>query len=193
MYADKRPDLTQPPESQPESNEPRPSATRRQAARSMLTLLGYVVLLIAMWAVLGRLMFPEQSARERLESLVAENENLLIQLAESAGDPELLATLRTTGEVSDLLDECGVYDIRMEGGRVLFDIATESEDTSLSLVYIADGQYSLALDGDWQAATVEENGALRWTGGRGADSYVEATRLTDCFFLEEIYLPDSAS
>ena len=38
-----------------------------------------------------------------------------------------------------------------------------------------------------------ENGALRWTGGRGADSYIEATRLTDCFFLEEIYLPDSAS
>ena len=82
MYADKRPDLTQPPESQPESGEPSPSPTRKQAARSMLTLLGYVVLLIAMWAVLGRLMFPEQSARERLEGLVTDNENLLIQLAE---------------------------------------------------------------------------------------------------------------
>ena len=69
---------------------PRGRGLKNPAVRSMITLLGYVVLLIAMWALLGKLLFPTQSTREKLANLVAQNRNLLIQLAESADDPALL-------------------------------------------------------------------------------------------------------
>ena len=83
---------------------PRGRGLKNPAVRSMITLLGYVVLLIAMWALLGKLLFPTQSTREKLANLVAQNRNLLIQLAESADDPALLTSLESTETVRDLFE-----------------------------------------------------------------------------------------
>ena len=74
----------------------------------MITLLGYVVLLIAMWALLGKLFYPTQSPREKLAGLVAQNRNLLIAAgAERRRTPRCLTSLE--------IDRHGARPVR--GGR----------------------------------------------------------------------------
>ena len=52
----------------------------------------------------------------------------------------------------------------------------------LDIIYLPDGQYAFTRDGEWTAASPDENGTLRWVSG---NTWVAVTRLTDHFFLEE--------
>ena len=161
---------------------PRGRGLKNPAVRSMITLLGYVVLLIAMWALLGKLLFPTQSTREKLANLVAQNRNLLVQLAESADDPALLTSLESTETVRDLFEAGNIRAVHAEDGRVRFELAGE-DGVGEALVYIADDQYALLDEGDWQPAEVGANGVLRWEEAGGAS--VEVARLEESFFFEQ--------
>ena len=178
MYSYEKPN---PPQEPPAPQGERPRGLKNPAVRSMITLLGYVVLLIAMWALLGKLFYPTQSPREKLEGLVEQNRNLLTQLAQSASDAELLASLETTDTVRELFEVGGIRDVRAENGRAIFDPRGRGGEAA-ALVYIADDQYSLLDEGDWQPAEVGAEGALRWEESGGAS--VEVARLAENFFLE---------
>ena len=71
----------------------------------------------------------------------------------------------------------------IENGAI-FTISDDdlAANTSLQIVYLPDGQYAFAREGDWTAASPDQNGTLRWVSG---NTVVAVNRLIDNFFLEE--------
>ena len=61
---------------------------KNPAVRSMLTIALYLVLLIGMWSVIGKWVYPTVTDRSRAEELAKKHSPLLIQLAENSADGE---------------------------------------------------------------------------------------------------------
>ena len=54
---------------------------KNPAVRSMLTIALYLVLLIGMWSVIGKWVYPTVTDRSRAEELAQKHSPLLIRLA----------------------------------------------------------------------------------------------------------------
>ena len=61
----------------------------------------------------------------------------------------------------DLFEAGDIRAVHAEDGRVRFELAGE-DGVGEALVYIADDQYALLDEGDWQPAEVGADGVLRW-------------------------------
>lgn len=154
------------------------------AAKNMIQLLSYIVLMIGMWAVIGMVAFPKPSTVERMTDYVKQNEKVLVQVAENAMDENVNPGIMTSVDVLKILGEEHVAEVIPAENGAIFTINAEdaSESTALQLVYLPDGQYAFNREGDWTAASPDSNGTLRWVSG---NTIVAVSKLTDHFFLEE--------
>ena len=154
------------------------------AAKNMIQLLSYIVLMIGMWAVIGMVAFPKPSTVERMTDYVKQNENVLVQVAENAMDENVNPGIMTSVDVLKILGEEHVAEVIPSENGAIFVISDKdaSESTALQIVYLPDGQYAFTREGDWTAASPDKNGTLRWVSG---NTIVAVNKLTDHFFLEE--------
>lgn len=159
------------------------------AAKNMVQLLSYIVLLIGIWMVIGLVAFPKASTTERLTDYVKENENVLVQVAENVMDENVNPGIMTSVDVLKILGEEHISTITAIENGAIFTI--DSDETPkggyLQIVYLPDGQYAFTREGDWTAASPDENGTLRWVSD---NTWVAVTRLADHFFLEESNLAE---
>lgn len=157
------------------------------AAKSMIGLLSCIVLLVGIWSVIGYIVFPKPSTSERLTGFVTDNESVLIQVAENAMDETVNPGITTSVEVMKILGKEHISSVTAYEQGAAFNI--ESGETPaggyLRILYLPDGQYAFHTDSpeEWKAAAPKEKNMLRWEHASG--SYVNVTRLSDCFFLEE--------
>ena len=154
------------------------------AAKNMIQLLFYIVLMIGMWAIIGMVAFPKTSTVERLTEYIEKNEKVLVQVAENAADENVNPGIMTSVEVLKILGTEHIAEvIPVENGAV-FTINDEkaAKNTSSQIVYLPDGQYAFTREGDWTAASPDKNGTLRWVSG---NTVVAVSKLSDHFFLEE--------
>ena len=160
------------------------------AAKSMIGLLASIVLLVGMWSVIGYIAFPKPSVPQRLTGFVAENESVLVQVAENAMDETVNPGITTSVEVMKILGEEHIASVTAYEQGAAFNI--ESDETPaggcLRILYLPDGQYAFRTDSpeEWKSAALKEANALRWENASGG--YVNVTRLTDRFFLEEVLM-----
>ena len=154
------------------------------AAKNMIQLLSYIVLMIGMWAVIGMVAFPKPSTVERMTDYVKQNENVLVQVAENAMDENVNPGIMTSVDVLKILGEEHVAEVIPSENGAIFIVSDKdaSESTALQIVYLPDGQYAFTREGDWTAASPDKNGTLRWVSG---NTIVAVNKLTDHFFLEE--------
>lgn len=154
------------------------------AAKNMIQLLSYIVLLIVMWIVIGLVAFPKPSTAERLTDYVKANEKVLIQVAENAMDENVNPGIMNSVEVLKILGQEHIAEVESYAQGAVFHIVEDSADDSgsLDIIYLPDGQYAFTREGDWTAASPDENGTLRWVSG---NTVVAVNKLSDCFFLEE--------
>lgn len=157
------------------------------AAKNMIQLLCYIVLLIGMWMAISTIAFPKPSTGQRLAAFVQENQAVLIQVAENAMDENVNPGITTSVEVMKILGKEHISSVTAYEQGAAFNI--ESGETPaggyLRILYLPDGQYAFHTDSpeEWKAAAPKEKNTLRWEHASG--SYVNVTRLSDCFFLEE--------
>jgi len=154
------------------------------AAKSMIQLLSYVVLLIVIWMVIGRVAFPKATNAERLTEYVQKNEKVLVQVAENAMDENVNPGIVTSVDVLKILGAEHLSEVAPIENGVVFMVTDEDapKNTSMQIVYLPDGQYAFTREGDWTAASPDENGTLRWVSG---NTVVAVSKLSDHFFLEE--------
>lgn len=154
------------------------------AAKNMIQLLFYIVLMIGMWAIIGMVAFPKASTAERLTEYVEKNEKVLVQVAENAMDENVNPGIMTSVDVLKILGTEHISTITSAENGAIFTISDEDapKNTSMQIVYLPDGQYAFTREGDWTAASPDENGTLRWVSG---NTVVAVSKLSDCFFLEE--------
>ena len=154
------------------------------AVKNMIQLLSYVVLLIVLWMVIGLVAFPKPSTVERLTDYVKQNEKVLVQVAENAMDENVNPGIMTSVDVLKILGTEHISTTTAVENGAIFTINDDdlAANTSLQIVYLPDGQYAFSREGDWTAASPDQNGTLRWVSG---NTVVAVNRLTDNFFLEE--------
>lgn len=154
------------------------------AVKNMLQLLFYIVLLIGMWTIIGLVAFPSASTAERLAEYVEENEKVLVQVAENAMDETVNPGIMTSVEVLKILGTEHISTVTAIENGAVFTISDDdtAADTDLQIIYLPDGQYAFSREGDWTAASPDQNGTLHWVSG---NTSVAVSRLTDHFFLEE--------
>ena len=142
---------------------------KNPAVRSMLTIALYLVLLIGMWSVIGKWVYPTVTDRSRAEELAKKHSPLLIQLAENSADAEQWAGIAETETVQSLYET--------------FYMKSGSADRTHALVYAPSGAYVPPQDvSDWtETATYEY---------KSASSTATAIRLSDTFFYEEVITSD---
>ena len=159
------------------------------AAKNMIQLLFYIVLMIGMWTLIGLVAFPKATTAERLTEYVQKNEKVLVQVAENAMDENVNPGIMTSVDVLKILGTEHIASVTAAENGAVFAINSDEtpKDGYLQIVYLPDGQYAFSRDGNWTAASPDENGTLRWVSG---NTWVAVTRLTDHFFLEESNLAE---
>ena len=159
------------------------------AAKNMIQLLSYVVLLIGIWMVIATVAFPKAPKEERIAAYVKANEKVLVQVAENAMDENVNPGIMTSVEVLKILGAEHIAAVTPAESGAVFAIGSEEvpDGGYLHIIYLPDGQYAFSREGDWTAASPDKNGTLRWVSG---NTWVAATRLTDHFFLEESNLAE---
>lgn len=156
---------------------------KNPAVRSMLTIALYLVLLIGMWSVIGKWVYPTVTDRSRAEELVKKHSPLLIQLAENSADGKQWAGVAETETVQSLYETYHIVYTETEGELTRFYMKSGSADRTHALVYAPDGAYVPPQDvSDWtETATYEY---------KSASSTATAIRLSDTFFYEEVITSD---
>ena len=166
--------------------------------KSMASLAFYLLILVAMWAVIGVIAFPGEDDEDIYSKLVAENHALLTQVAENAIDPEKWAGITGMPEVNALLKELGVTDVRSVSGKAIFTIPCNSADRQLCLEYIPGGiQYPdakaefirMGHSPDSWIRTDAPDGMERWEGGPFGKGYLNYRELSHGFWLVDRYIP----
>lgn len=154
------------------------------AAKNMIQLLFYIVLMIGMWAIIGMVAFPKTTTVERLTEYIVKNEKVLVQVAENAMDENVNPGIMTSVDVLKILGTEHIAEVIPTENGAIFTINDEkaAKNTTSQIVYLPDGQYAFTREGDWTAASPDENGTLRWVSG---NTVVAVSKLSDCFFLEE--------
>ena len=130
-------------------------------------------------------------SEDYLTSIASKHEALLVEIAETAlrtGEkPELSPGAKWT------LRKYRIDYVWPNESRVVFsyDSSLGPMEGYLYLVYQPDGEYAFPFDApEWFAVETGDENSLRWEGGyMGRRGWVDVTRLTDCFYLEEAYLP----
>jgi len=154
------------------------------AAKNMIQLLSYVVLMIGIWMAIATVAFPKASKEERIAKYVQTNEKVLVQVAENAMDENVNPGIMTSVDVLKILGTEHIASATAAENGAVFTINSDEtpKDGYLQIIYLPDGQYAFTREGDWTAASPDKNGTLRWVSG---NTWVAVTRLTDHFFLEE--------
>ena len=154
------------------------------AAKNMIQLLSYVVLMIGIWLLIGTVAFPKTAKEERIAKYVAQNEAVLVQVAANAMDNTVNPGIMNSVDVLKILGTEHISAVTPAENGAIFVISDKdaSENTSMQIVYLPDGQYAFTREGDWTAASPDKNGTLRWVSG---NTVVAVSKLTDHFFLEE--------
>lgn len=154
------------------------------AAKNMIQLLSYVVLMIGIWMVIGTVAFPKTAKEERIAKYVAQNEAVLVQIAANAMDNTVNPGIMNSVDVLKILGTEHISAVTPAENGAIFAIDSDEtpKDGYLHIVYLPDGQYAFTREGDWTAASPDKNGTLRWVSG---NTWVAATKMTDHFFLEE--------
>lgn len=170
----------------------------KTAVKSMLSLAFYLLILIAVWAVIGVIAFPNADNQDVYGKLVPENRPLLAQIAENAIDSEKWPGIMQTAEAQALIKELGVSDIQSAGFTVAFTIPRSTPDEYLYIEYVPDdiaypnAEAALAGMGydpaDWLRVDAPE-GTERWEGGPFGKGYYNFRKLCDGFWLVNCYLP----
>lgn len=153
------------------------------AAKNMLQLLSYIVLLIGLWMAIAAVAFPKPTTLERMTGYVLRNETVLVQIAGNAMDETVNPGIMNSVEVLKILGEEHIAMVTGTENGAIFTINGDDtpKDGYLHLIYLPDGQYAFTREGDWTAASPDENGTLRWISG---NTWVSVNRITDHFFLE---------
>jgi hypothetical protein len=154
------------------------------AAKNMIQLLFYIVLMIGMWAIIGMVAFPKTTTAERLTEYVEKNEKVLVQVAENAMDENVNPGIMNSVEVLKILGEEHIAKVEPYQQGAVFHIHSDSDKDNgvLDIIYLPDGQYAFTREGNWTAASPDAKGTLRWVS---ENTWVAATKMTDHFFLEE--------
>lgn len=154
------------------------------AAKNMIQLLSYIVLMIGIWILIGQVVFPKPSTAERLKEYVEKNEKVLVQVAENAMDENVNPGIMTSVDVLKILGTEHIASVEPYAQGAVFHIVQDStgENGCIDIVYLPDGQYAFTREGDWTAASPDKNGTLRWVSG---NTVVAVSKLSDHFFLEE--------
>ncbi|MGN0803236.1 MAG: hypothetical protein ACI4MF_11635 [Candidatus Faecivicinus sp.] len=160
----------------------------REAIKSMIQLGLGVVLLVGMWAIIGRLVFPSQETAVTPASYVQAHAPLLTQIAENAMDPEKWAGIRDTDEVQAVLAEGKIQIVTGYETCARFSLPYDNPDGTLAILYLPDDQYVFSFDGEWAQESAEGD-TQRWVGGTAGQGYVNVTRLAESFYLEEACNP----
>lgn len=146
------------------------------------------LLLIVVWIVQLGHPFP---TAESLSAYVHKHEAFLTRTAEDALSDK-------TEAPSSLLARWILYrgnidHIWPQDDRVIFstDASNAPIEGHLQLVYLPDGRYTFPFDEpEWHSVETDDENVLRWEGGyMGGRGWVNVTRLSEYFFLEEAYLP----
>ena len=156
------------------------------AVRSMLTIALYLILLIGMWSVLGRLIFPAETDLARAKSLAKNNAPLLKQVAENSLNPETWAGIYETETVQELLSSANIAYVETEGEITRFYMKNSDPDATHALVYPHSGVYAPPQGREWTAAGAKNAGETAYESG-GARA--TATALENGFYYEEATLP----
>lgn len=151
---------------------------KRTAVRSMLTIAVYLVLLIGMWSIVGKWVYPTVTDRTRAEELVQKRSPLLVQLSENSASSEQWAGIAETETVQSLYETYRIVYTETEEGLTRFYFKSDDANTTHALVYAPEGRYAPPKIGsDWT-----ETDSLRY---ESAGATAVATRLNDNFFYEE--------
>ena len=158
-----------------------------EAVKSMASIALYLVIIIGVWAILGKALFPAQTSVDTYGDFFAKNAPLMRQVAENALDPDVWPGIRETPEVQARLEELGVTDITVEDGAASFWLADQVPNALLRVIYAEDYVRPAAFSGgEWTEIETEREETRRWTCGQG---FLNVRSLAERFWLEESLAP----
>lgn len=154
------------------------------------TVLIFAVFMIALLAVSIYLILPKDKSIDPKKYASYVNKNLT-KLTETAEDAMTSgSTSRTTWP--GYLANGHIHYIWPAEDRVIFSLYDDYApvEGQIHLVYFPDGEYVFPFDGpEWYSVDTDDENVLRWEGGYAGRGWVDVTRMSDCFYLEEAYLP----
>lgn len=161
---------------------------RMTEKRAVLITIAAGLMMIAPILIYNALTHARYSSADFYADYVRKYE---AELTESAR--QVLAHGSAPDPLPSCLDKGNIFSILAEDGRVSFaiDFAYAPLEGHLYLCYYPGGDYVFPYDNpEWIAVTTDEKNRLRWERDMlGRVSWVEATRLSDVFFLERAFLP----
>ena len=163
------------------------------AVKSMVSIAFYLVLIIGIWTVIARLVFPDKGETDQWLAYIQAHEPLLVQVAQNAMDEGTWTGIRETEEVRSVFAEGGIEQVENGDGSVYFIMRTENAGETLRYVYLPNGDYAppdWVLNGDWVEQSVSGDTTRRWIGGTAGKGSVSARRLTERFYIEDLYNPE---
>ena len=155
---------------------------KNPAVRSMLTIAMYLILLIGMWSVIVKLVYPDVTDLSRAKELVKEYSSLLVQLSENSADKEQWAGITESDTVQTLYDTYNIVSTETENGITRFYMKTTDAAASHALVYAPEGDYVPPANANGWTQT-ESDTESKYTSGSVTAT---ATRLSEVFFYEEV-------
>ena len=155
---------------------------KNPAVRSMLTIALYLILLIGLWSVIIKLVYPTVTDLSRAKELVKEYSPLLVQLSENSADGTQWEGITETDTVQTLYENYNIVSTETENGITRFYMKSSDVTTTHALVYAPEGRYvPPEYAGEWTQA--ESESEIKYTSGTVTAA---ATRLSDTFFFEEV-------
>ncbi len=152
---------------------------KNPAVRSMLTLAFYLVLLIAMWSIIAKWVYPTTTDLSRAKDLVKNHSALIVQLAENSADSTQWTGITETDTVESLYETYCVTYVETENGITRFYMKVSDANTSHALAYAPNGEY-LPPEGEW--VKTEADDVVQYTLG---STTITVKPLGEQFFYEE--------
>lgn len=155
----------------------------------ILTVLIFAVFMVALLAVSVYQILPKTINPEKYAAYVNENLSGLTEIAEvSMTDKSSLSIAQRL-----LLGKGKIDHVWPKEDRVIFALDNNYApmEGETRLIYFPDGEYEFSY-GDYPLQPVEtgDENVLRWEGGDASyRGWINVTRMSDCFFLEEACLP----
>ena len=163
---------------------------KNPAVKSMLQMALYLVLLIGVWLAIGLITYPDAGKEKDVYAdYVAQNEGVLVQLAENAIDPTKYPGIEAAAEVQSILAEQEISGVVADEYGATFVLPSAQLEISRAIVYRPDGVYTLPSELTGWTQMESDTASLRWQGGLAGKGYVLARPLSEHFFYQEIYNP----
>lgn len=152
------------------------------------TVLIFAVFMVALLAVSVYLILPKSINPEKYAAYVNKNLSKLTETAEAAlTDESSLSIAQRT-----LLGKGKIDHVWPKEDRVIFSLDNDYApmEGEIRLIYFPDGEYEFSY-GNYplQPVNTDDESVLRWEGDSVWKGWVNVTRMSDCFFLEEANLP----